>query len=282
LIVRTEDERIGMRRAGRLAARILDELWRSAVPGVRLDELDAIARRMIESAGAESAPIRDYDFPGAVCLSLNDIAAHGIPSTRRLRKGELLHIDVSVARDGFYGDCGRSRIVGADGGRTRLDDLCHAAGEVLDALIPLLRPGTFVSAIGAVIEALAADHGFGVVRGLYSHGIGRKLHEEPSFPSHAESGLPSDVRLVPGQAMAVEPFLATRSVHYRTRGPFALVLPSGIRSAQREHTIIIGDVSNEILTLPLPDDAPEEVRCFTSSTSSSTSSASAAPPARGL
>jgi len=226
----------GLQRAGALVASILAGMRDAAVPGVRTRELDALGAGMMREAGARSAPQLTYGFPGATCISVNAVVAHGIPDDTALRDGDLVNIDVSAELDGYFADTGASFVVGAASpGQQRLLD---ATREARDAAIAQLRAGDLVNGIGRTVETIAARRGLRVIRNLQSHGVGRALHEAPgSIPGHYDSR--DTRRLHDGMVITVEPFLATHcnradegddgwSLHCR-RG-FA---------AQFEHTVVV-------------------------------------------
>jgi methionyl aminopeptidase len=226
----------GLRRAGALVASILATMRDQAQAGMRTRELDAIGANLLREAGARSAPQLTYGFPGATCISVNRVAAHGIPDDTVLRDGDLVNIDVSAELGGFFGDTGASFVVGtASNGQQRLLD---AACEARDTAIAQLRAGGRLNGIGKTVEAVAARRGFRVIRNLGSHGVGRALHEAPGhIPGHY---VPGDTRrLHEGMVITVEPFLATHCNQVEDAGDgWSLVCRKGF-AAQFEHTVVV-------------------------------------------
>ena len=235
----------GLRRAGALVASILATMRDAATAGVRTRELDALGAELMRKAGARSAPQLTYGFPGATCISVNDIVAHGIPGETLLREGDLVNIDVSAELDGFFGDTGASFVVGtASPAQQRLLD---AAREARDTAVAQLRAGGRLNGIGKTIESVAARRGFRVIRNLGSHGVGRALHEEPGhIPGHY---VPRDNRLLhEGMVITVEPFLATHCNQAEEADDgWSLFCRKGY-GAQFEHTVVVTRDAPIVLT----------------------------------
>jgi methionyl aminopeptidase len=226
----------GLRRAGALVSSILAGMRDAAVDGVRTRDLDALGAERMRKAGARSAPQLTYGFPGATCISVNAVVAHGIPDDTVLRQGDLVNIDVSAELDGYFADTGASFVVGtASPAQQRLLD---ATREARDSAIAQLRAGGRLNGIGRTVEAVAARRGFRVVRNLGSHGVGRALHEEPEhIPGHY---VPHDSRrLHEGLVITVEPFLATHCNRVEEAGDgWSLRCRRGV-GAQFEHTLVV-------------------------------------------
>ncbi|MBS0199100.1 MAG: type I methionyl aminopeptidase [Proteobacteria bacterium] len=226
----------GLRHAGALVASVLDTMRDAACAGVRTRELDALGAELLRKAGARSAPQLTYGFPGATCISVNAIAAHGIPDGTVLRDGNLVNIDVSAELEGYFADTGASFVVGrASASQQRLLD---AAREARDTAIAQLRAGGRLNGIGKTVESVAARRGFRVIRNLGSHGVGRALHEEPEhIPGHY---VPRDNRMLhEGMVITVEPFLATHCNQVEDVGDgWSLFCRKGY-AAQFEHTVVV-------------------------------------------
>lgn len=226
----------GLRRAGTLVSGILATMREAAVAGAVSRDLDAIGAQMMRAAGARSAPALTYDFPGATCISINAVAAHGIPDGSVLRDGDLVNIDVSAELDGYFADTGGSFVVGtASEAQQRLLD---ATREARDAAIAQLRAGNLINSIGRTVEGIAARRGFRVIRNLGSHGVGRSLHEAPgSIPGYYD---PRDTRrLHDGMVITIEPFLATHCTQVDEGDDgWAMRCRRGY-AAQFEHTVVV-------------------------------------------
>ena len=226
----------GLRRAGALVASILATMRDAAVPGTRSRDLDAIGAGLMREAGARSAPQLTYGFPGATCISVNEIVAHGIPGDTTLHDGDLVNIDVSAELDGYFADTGASFVVGAASARQQR--LLDATREARDAAIAQLRAGDRLNGIGRTIESIAARRGQRVIRNLGSHGVGRALHEAPGhIPGHYD---PRDARtLHEGMVITVEPFLATHCSQVEEAADgWSLFCRKGF-AAQFEHTVVV-------------------------------------------
>ena len=198
-------ELAALRAAGRVVAETLRELARRVRPGVTTGELDRVAADIFARHGARSGPQLDYDFPGAICISLDDECVHGIPGPRRLREGQLVKLDVTAELDGFYADACRTVAVGRV--RPREQRLAAAAQSALRKGLDAARAGANVGAIGAAVQAEVERRGFNVCAELTGHGIGRRIHEEPSVPNVAWDG----PELTDGLVTASRPPAATSS-----------------------------------------------------------------------
>jgi methionyl aminopeptidase len=206
-------------------------------PGITTAELDDFGARLLDRAGARSAPRLAYRFPGATCISINEEAAHGVPGARVIRRGDVVNIDVSAEMGGYYADTGGTRVVPPT---TRQKDLlCLAAREALDAALSVARAGERISALGAAMETAARSHGFRMIENLGSHGVGRRLHEAPGFIPGYED--PTDRRrLREGMVITLEPFVSTRSRRLRCAADgWTLKGLPGNLSAQYEHTLVV-------------------------------------------
>jgi len=245
MTIEHESDLEGLRRAGALVASILASMREAALPGTRSRELDAFGAGLMRQAGARSAPQLTYGFPGATCISINRVLAHGIPDGTVLRAGDLVNIDVSAELDGYFADTGASFVVGqASPAQQRLLD---ATREARDAAIAQLRAGGRINSIGRTIEAVAARRGLRVVRNLGSHGTGRALHEVPGhIPGHYVAG---DARgLHEGMVITVEPFLATHCNRADEAGDgWSLTCRRGY-GAQFEHTVVVTRGAPIVLT----------------------------------
>lgn len=237
----------GLKRIGRIVAQTLSAMQKHAEPGMSTRELDQFGARLLAKAGAVSAPIKDYDFPGATCISVNEEAAHGIPGERRLAAGDLVNIDVSAELDGYYADTGGSFVLPPSD--EHKDRLCAATLQARDAGIAAARAGQRINAVSRAIERTAQHAGFRVIRNLCSHGVGIALHEEPTIRNYYD---PRDTeRLHEGQVITVEPFLSTKSRRVRELDDgWTLVGQAGSLFAQYEHTIVVTRGEPIIVTLP--------------------------------
>jgi methionyl aminopeptidase len=226
----------GMTEAGRVTSDTLDALARHVREGVTTAELDAIAAGLLASHGARSAPAVVYGFPGTVLISVNDEIVHGIPGRRRLERGDLVSLDVTVEKDGYVADAARSVIVG-EGSRTARQ-LIAAAEAALAAALAVARAGVRVNEIGRAVQTEVRRRGFSVVRGLCGHGVGRTIHESPEVPNVYDRSQ-RDV-LTEGLVLTIEPMLAAGSSYAVQDGDgWTLRTRDGSLAAHCEHTLVI-------------------------------------------
>jgi methionyl aminopeptidase len=243
--VDTPEELAALRRAGRAVAATLREIARRVRPGVTTAELDAIAAQVLARHGARGAPALVYGFPGAICISVDDEAVHGIPGPRRLRAGELVKLDVTAELDGFFADAAVSVPVGRVAPRVaRLAAATHAA---LRRGLQAARAGAPLNAIGAAVEDEAQRRGCSVLGDLTGHGIGRAIHEEPSVPNVYVEGL--DAPLPEGTVITIEPILGLGSGAVRAGGDgWTILTADGAPSAHVEHTLVVSAGEPLVLT----------------------------------
>src|SRR5215207_6203578 len=162
---------------GRICAEALRKMQSQVRVGMTTRELDEIGRAFLEVEGARSAPQAMYNFPGATCISISPVIAHGIPNERTLREGELIHIDVSAELDGYYADTGASMIVSKH--ERSLEKLLDATRATLMKALHAAKAGSPLSGIGRTVQNEARRRGFNVIYDLTGHGIGHQLHENP-------------------------------------------------------------------------------------------------------
>jgi methionyl aminopeptidase len=235
----------GLRKAGRAVAETLETMKAALRDGMTTRELDSIGAAVLERHGANPAPAKLYKFPGTTCISVNEAAAHGIPSERVIRHGDLINIDVSAEVDGYYADTGFSVPFGIAGGP--LFDLCACSQRALKKALGVARAGEKLNRIGDVVQREAHAAGFETIRNLAGHGIGRKLHEEPSILSWYDPRQRG--RLHKGMVIAVEPFVSTGARYTVEAGDgWTLLADDGGFVAQYEHTIVITDGEPLVMT----------------------------------
>jgi methionyl aminopeptidase len=242
-----EDDVVGLRRAGRAVAAAREAMLAAIEPGVTTGVLDAIARDVLRAHGARSAPRLAYGFPGTACVSVNDEAAHGIPSsTRVLRAGDVVNVDVSAELDGYWADTGASAAVGAPSAAVR--HLLDATRLAQRDAMAVARAGRPLRHVGRAVQRRAHRSGLRVVANLCGHGVGRHIHEAPSVPS-VEDRRDRTV-LWEGLVLAIEPFLSPTATHAVEAGD-GWTLRTADRSlvAQFEHTVIVTNGQPVVLTL---------------------------------
>ena len=236
-----------LKAAGRVVAGTLKKMMKHAKPGITTAELDHIGQEFLEKEGAKSAPQAMYDFPGATCISISPVIAHGIPNEHVLQEGELINIDVSAELDGYFADTGASMVVSKR--IPELEKLLEATKSALTKALNAATAGAPLNAIGTAIQAEATRKGFGVIYDLTGHGIGRKLHEQPSEIHNFHN--PTDRRILnEGLVLAIEPFLTTgKGRIVEKKDGWSLQTVDKTIAAQFEHTIIVTKNEPIILTL---------------------------------
>jgi methionyl aminopeptidase len=240
-----------IRESSRIVADVLKLVGAQARPGMTTLELDNVAEDFIRSMGGEPA-FKGYGwdkknlFPATLCTSIDAEVVHGIPSKRMLKDGDLLSIDVGVKKNGFYGDGACSFAIGEVSEEKQR--LMRVTQESLAKGIEQAVAGKRVHDVSNAIQRHVEANGFSVVRDLVGHGVGRKLHEEPSIPNFGEAG--TGVVLKDGMTLAIEPMVnaGTWRVKVATDG-WTVLTVDGKPSAHFEHTIAIIHGKAEILTL---------------------------------
>jgi methionyl aminopeptidase len=235
-----------MRRSGAITARVLTELMKSVRAGMATDELDEIAERRIREAGGVPT-FKGYNgFPGSICASVNEEVVHGIPGSRVLREGDLLSIDIGTTFEGYVSDSAVTVPVGEIGQEARR--LLEVTRECLTIGIGEMRRGKHLGDIGAAIQTYAEGHGYGVVRELVGHGVGRAMHEEPQVPNFGEAGTGMELRA--GLVLALEPMITAGSPRIRIQGDgWTVVAADGKLAAHFEHTVALTERGPKVLTL---------------------------------
>lgn len=236
----------GMRRAGRLAADILDRLAPHVVPGTRTDRLDATVEAMRREAGAVPASMGYSGFIHSCCISINHVVCHGIPSERTLKNGDIVNIDVTPCLDGWHGDSRRMYLVGKVPLKARR--LVEATYEAMMLGIAQARPGNGLGDIGHAIERFVARYRCGIVRDFCGHGVGRVFHDAPDVVHAGRPGTGPELR--PGMFFTVEPMLNIGKPAVKVlKDGWTAVTRDRSLSAQFEHSIGITETGCEIFTL---------------------------------
>lgn len=248
MTISNEDELDGLKLIGRIVANTMHAMARAMEPGMTTRELDAIGAALLEREGAVSAPQSAYGFPGATCISVNEEIAHGIPGDRVLAEGDMVNIDVSASKDGFFADTGASFCLGAL--PASLETLRRDGKRAMHIGIAQVRADRPLAGIGNAIGQFAEQRGYTLIRNLASHGTGRALHEYPeeiaTWPTRGDRR-----RIGKGMVMTVEPFLS-RGGLMATDGEddWTLYAEPHAPVVQFEHTVVATDRGAIIVTRP--------------------------------
>ena len=247
IVLKTEQEIKYMRDAGKIVGQTLLELKKAIVPGVTTFELDRIADQYIRRAGAIPAFKGYGGFPANICTSINEQVVHGIPSSRQLKDGDIISIDVGTKLNRYYGDAATTVPVGdvdAD-----ILKLLSVTEQALNKGIEQAVKGNRLSDISHAVQLHAESCGYGVVRDYVGHGIGQRMHEDPQIPNYGPPG--RGPLLKNGMTLAIEPMinLGSPDVEVLT-DDWTVVTADGKVSAHYEHTVAVTDGEPLILTLP--------------------------------
>lgn len=248
MIISNDEELQGMQQISTVVAVVLRKMRESVKPGITTKQLDDYGGEILRSYGAVSAPVKAYRYPGHTCISVNHVAAHGIPSNHVvIQEGDLVNIDVSAELNGFWSDNGGSFIVGHD--TYNHSALVEASKVILKNAIDILCDGIRIADLGSVIEQEARNRGFRVIRNLAGHGVGRSLHEDPDNILNYKS-LFNRKKFVKDSVVAIETFISTKSDNVvELDDGWSLVGDKGGFVAQHEHTVVVTSGKPLILTL---------------------------------
>ena len=246
ITIKTDTDLQLMDAAGRVVEETLRLLKTLARPGVTTAELDHEAERFIRSRGATPSFLHYHGYPKSICTSVNEQVVHGIPGPYRLKDGDILSVDVGACLDGFQGDAARTFLIGNVPEEVR--SLVRVTRESFFAGLQYARAGYRIGDISAAIQAHAEAHGYGVVREMIGHGIGREMHEEPNVPNYGRAG--HGPRLEKGMTIAIEPMinLGTARIRQLADG-WTTITADGKPSAHYENTVAITDGEPRLLTL---------------------------------
>ena len=240
-----------MRESGKIAAQILKELSGKATPGVTTKQLDELAEELIKKHQVKSAFSRQpsgrggESYPAVLCTSVNETVVHGLPSGYVLKDGDILSLDFGVVYEGYYSDVAITIPVGNASDEARR--LIRVAKKALNFGIKKVRPGNTIGDIGNTIQRYVEPQGFGIVRDLVGHGIGRSLHEKPEIPNYGKRHKGEE--LVEGMVIAIEPMITAGSWEVEIgKDGYGYETKDKCLSAHFEHTVAVTANGCEILT----------------------------------
>lgn len=245
--IKSEREIELMREAGRILAKIHEELGKTLAPGMSTKEIDRMCEDMIRSHGCVPSFLNYQGFPASVCISINDEVVHGIPDKHRyLEEGDIVSLDTGVIWKGYQSDAARTHMIGEVSGEAR--KLVEVTQQSFFEGIKYAKAGNHLNDISKAIQEYVESFGFGVVRDLVGHGIGTEMHEAPEIPNFAQRR--KGIRLAAGMTLAIEPMITAGryDVVWEDDG-WTVVTEDGSLASHYENTILITDGEPEILSL---------------------------------
>lgn len=245
ITIKTKDQVDKMRIAGGILADLIDILEEMIRPGITTDELDKVAEDFIRSRGAEPSFLGYGGYPKTLCTSVNEEIVHGIPSSRKLKNGDIISIDMGAYINGYHGDCARTYGVGEISEADR--KLIEVTQQSFFEGIKFAKAGNHLYEISAAVQTYAESFEFGVVRDYVGHGIGRNMHEDPSIPNFKQIG--RGPKLQKGMVLAIEPMITAGSYKCKVlKDGWTAVTRDGSNAAHYENTVLITDGEPELLT----------------------------------
>lgn len=248
ITIHKEEDFIGMRKAGKIAAQTLDYITDFVVPGVTTEELNTLCHNFMIEKNVIPAPLNYRGYPKSICTSINHVVCHGIPCDKKLSNGDIMNIDVTVIADGYYGDSSRMYMVG-DKVSIKAKKLVKVTYDCLMVGIEQVKPGAKFSDIGKAIQKLAESNGFSVVRDFCGHGIGKTFHASPNVVHYFDPN-EKPITLEEGMFFTIEPMINAGGYETKVlQDGWTAVTRDRSLSAQFEHTIGVTRDGYEIFTL---------------------------------
>ena len=248
--IKNPDQIAKMRVAGRLASSVLEMISDYVRTGVTTEKLDQICHDFIvNDLESIPAPLNYNGFPKSICTSVNNVVCHGIPSEKKLKKGDIINIDITIIKDGFHGDTSKMFIVGKPS--VKASKICSVARESMMLGIEIVRPGIRLGEIGKVIGDYARSKNCSVVRDYCGHGIGEVFHELPQVIHYDDGRIEQSPILEPGMTFTIEPMINLGGYEVITSRIDGWTVTTKDRSlsAQWEHTILVTETGHDVLTL---------------------------------
>ncbi len=248
--LKTKSEIEIMAEGGKILAQVRDRLAKEAKEGIALRELDELAEKLIREAGAVPAFLgyqpggAEKPYPASICASLNEVIVHGLPTNRKLKSGDILKIDLGVLYKSFYTDTAITIGIGQISPEAK--KLISATKKCLELAIENCQIGKTVGDIGFIINKYARSEGFKVIKGLTGHGIGKRLHEEPTVYNEGREEM--GLKIIPGMVLAIEPMLSAGDPEIIQLEDESYATRDGSLSSQFEHTVAITENGAYIIT----------------------------------
>jgi methionyl aminopeptidase len=265
-LIKNEHDIAQMRTACRLASEVLDYVTPFVTAGATTGDLDRMCHEYMVDEQQTIPATLNYQPPGyppypkATCISVNDVVCHGIPGDKVLKSGDIVNIDVTVIRDGYFGDNSRTFVVGE--GSVLARRLVQVTYECMWMGIRAVRPGAHLGDIGHAVQRHAEAHAFSVVREYCGHGIGTAFHEEPQIVHYGRPG--TGLQLMPGMIFTIEPMINAGKRDVRTMPDnWTVKTRDHSLSAQWEHTVLVTDVGYDVLTVSALSPAPPDFAAVT-------------------
>lgn len=253
-----------MREGGKILAKILDEVTKTVKPGIETKELDELATELIFSYGGKPAFLGYGGFPAALCVSVNEVIVHGVPSEINLQEGDIVGLDLGILYpfkncvgcfaaggcaktpvEGFYTDMAVTVPVGKID--PEVEKIMKVAKRSLELAIEQVRPGNHLGDIGFAIQQYVEKQGFSVIRDLVGHGVGKELHEDPQIPNFGKRGLGPELK--PGMTLAIEPMISAGGHELvKSQDGYGYETKDKSRTAHFEHTAVVTGRGCEVLT----------------------------------
>ncbi len=236
-----------MRESCRIVKETLDFVGKNIRAGMTTKEVDELVYKYIVSCGAYPSELGYEGYPASSCVSVNEVVVHGIPGDRIIVDGDIVSVDITAEKNGFHGDAARTYLIGNVSDEKR--KLVKVAEECFFKAVEDLRQGTPLFDIGYKVQTHAEANGYGVVRALTGHGIGREMHEDPSVPNYGKKG--TGLRLKAGMTICIEPMITmgTYKVNFNREDGWTVTTADGKPAAHYENTVLVCEDGVEILTL---------------------------------
>ena len=247
ITVKSGEEIALMRESCRIVKETLDFVGKNIRAGMTTKQVDELVYRYITSCGAYPSELGYEGYPASSCVSVNEVVVHGIPSDRILSDGDIVSVDITAEKNGCHGDACRTFLIGDVSEEKKR--LVRVTEECFFKAIEGLRAGTPLYDIGYKVQTHAEANGYGVVRALTGHGIGRQMHEDPSVPNYGRKG--TGMRLKAGMTICIEPMITagTFKVNFDRADGWTVTTADGKPAAHYENTVLIKEDGVEILTL---------------------------------